>query len=1119
MIFADGSPGPYPLGRLFIDTATIEVSRVDSGYLPPWTFVSKVNGLLFSDPMDSAAALHIRFETDYYGLPKIYSFYEKRYETFSDSIPIRHDPPAAPATGNTQRDNLVVSGYKTFGVSMGSFGQLNLEQGLDVRIGGEIRPGTELNAHLSDEGTSLEGSTREISDFDMIYVALTDPRFNVVAGDQFIEWPIDGILQGRKKIKGINASVSPKAGTFGAFGALAGGNFTVQTWRGEGGQGPYSLTGRGESGFITPIGGTVKVTVNGKPCEEGEDKSYVVDYDLGTLTFTARLLIAQEDIIRVEYEYKMFDYQRTMAGATAKTAFADSAFTVTGALWSEIDNKNNPIELLITEKERNMLRSCGDSPPLDTADTRVDPNDVYDLYATVPLYIKKDTLGTTVFVHKIPDPSNPLKNDSLFDVKFSKAEECGDYTRSDSAGLYVYTYTGACRGDYSPLTTLSAPERTTSGEVRAELDLPLLRAAVDFVGQEYDRNLYSSIDDDDNLASAADISATIGKKAYDSRAFWLGGGWQYWSERFNGEAMAAFDRKTSWNDYSPEESGTERQTWEATVGATPVANLSADVTYGQKLTDRDLSTDKIAFSTRLSPLSHLRLLCNGTYFRHFGTESNADTTKNGWGHQQEAHASLLFSRHTATLSVRDEWRVEEGSSEGAGLVEGGFKYEFTPIHLSEEFLLTKYRQGAQRLLKSPDTGASFTWKQAIDCKPLSRWSINGTSGFQSRRSCNSDDKGRSSTFLLDLTSRISPSKKGFSSRQQYSATAEKATRYIQVPTYVGEGQGTHKWDSTLNEYVEDPQGVGNFIIQQREFYDSTTNSRLRKTKFTLEWEQRPPTKEASQKGFFETFALEGALSLEEHVDATVTNPSSWVPGYLSLRNLQKEYVAQEKIPYCNLSYSQQLLWSPSNNRNFRGRFIITPDYLRIRSYREPAITAELNLELRHKKTTLENNTRLFNLFHDDTSRSGSIADFYLRDINSTFTQRRTIAGSFELSLAECLGLARQDTPGQRKISRSIDSVAYGQLTPGISWQIGDNGSLETSYTFSVVTFPAGCDYRIAKGFAPGISHVISFSANARIAKNFSINGSYRGEILGKGRSSVSSGRSEHLVSLEVQAFL
>jgi len=1118
VIVGNGTPGPYPLGRLFIDTATIEVSRVDSGFLPPWTFVSKVNGLLFSDPMDSAATLHIRFETDYYGLPKIYSFYEKRYETFSDSIRIRHDSLTAPVVGSAQHDNLVVSGYKTVGVSMGSFGQLNLEQGLDVRIGGEIRPGTELSAHLSDEGTSLEGSTREISDFDMIYVALTDPRFNVVAGDQFIEWPIDGILQGKKKIKGISASVSPKAASVSAFGALAGGNFTVQTWRGDGGQGPYTFTGKGESGFITPIGGTVKVTVNGKTCEEGEDESFVVDYDLGTLTFTARLLISQEDIIRVEYEYKMFDYQRTMAGATAKTAFSDSAFTVTGALWSEIDNKNNPIELLITEKEKKMLRACGDSPPLDTAVTPVDPNDVYDLYATVPLYIKKDTLGTTIFVHKIPDPSNPLKNDSLFDVEFSPSDECGDYTRDDSAGLYVYTYAGPCNGGYSPLATLSAPQRTTSGEVRAELDLPLLQAAVDFVGQEYDRNLFSSIDDDDNLASAADISATIGKKSYDSRAFWLGGGWQYWSEMFNGEGLSAFDRKTSWNDYSLDESSASSQTWEATIGATPVANMSADVTYGQKLTHNDLTTDKISFSTRLSPLSHLRLSCNGSYFRHFNTDAGEDTTKNGSGHRQEALASLLFARHTATLSMRDEWRVE-GSSAGAGLAEGGFRYEFIPLHLSEEFLLTKYRSGGRRLPESRDTGAAFTWKQSVDCKPLSRWSINGTSAWQSRRSYNIDGDKRASTLLLDLVSRISPSKKGFSSRQQYSATAEKATRYIQVPTYVGEGQGTHKWDSTRNEYVEDPQGVGSFIIQQREFYDSTTNSRLRKTKFTLEWELRPPKKEPSQKGFFETLALEGALSLEEHVDATVSNPSSWLPGYLSLRNLKEEYVAQEKIPWCDLSYSQQILWSPSNNRDFRGRFMITPDYLRIRSYREPAITTELNLELKRKKTTLENNTRLFYLFHDDTSRTGPNEDFYLRDINTTFTQRRTIAGSFELSLAECLGLARQDTPGQRKISRNIDSVGYGQLTPGISWQIGDIGSVEASYTFSLVTLPSGCDYRIAKGFAQGVSHVISLSGNARIAKNFSINGSYRGEILRNRSSSDSSGRSEHLVSLEVQAFL
>jgi len=61
-IVADGGPGPYRLGRYFIDTSTIRVTlagpaikdsagRVvaESLYVPPYAFVDETNALLFSE--------------------------------------------------------------------------------------------------------------------------------------------------------------------------------------------------------------------------------------------------------------------------------------------------------------------------------------------------------------------------------------------------------------------------------------------------------------------------------------------------------------------------------------------------------------------------------------------------------------------------------------------------------------------------------------------------------------------------------------------------------------------------------------------------------------------------------------------------------------------------------------------------------------------------------------------------------------------------------------------------------------------------------------------------------------------------------------------------------------
>jgi len=113
---------------------------------------------------------------------------------------------------------------------------------------------------------------------------------------------------GQKKIKGISAGLSLPGVSIKGFGALAAAIFTIQTITGKNGlQGPYMLTGNQESGFIMPIQGTVKVSIGGKKSSEGIDQDFTVDYDLGSVTFTPRILIRDEDIIKLEYEYRVFD--------------------------------------------------------------------------------------------------------------------------------------------------------------------------------------------------------------------------------------------------------------------------------------------------------------------------------------------------------------------------------------------------------------------------------------------------------------------------------------------------------------------------------------------------------------------------------------------------------------------------------------------------------------------------------------------------------------------------------------------------------------------------------------------------------------------------------------------
>jgi hypothetical protein len=127
---------------------------------------------------------------------------------------------------------------------------------------------------------------------------------------------------------------------FGAFGALSGGKYAFEQFRAVTGiQGPYTLKGNSDRGIIYPVSGTVKCRLNGELLDEGAGKDFTVDYDLGTVTFTSRTIVTDDDIIKIEYEYKLFDYQRVIVGGSAGFHTPDSSISAQGVLWSEFDNK------------------------------------------------------------------------------------------------------------------------------------------------------------------------------------------------------------------------------------------------------------------------------------------------------------------------------------------------------------------------------------------------------------------------------------------------------------------------------------------------------------------------------------------------------------------------------------------------------------------------------------------------------------------------------------------------------------------------------------------------------------------------------------------------------------
>jgi hypothetical protein len=1111
MLYGDGSRGPYCIGSSFADTATLTIKFSDSAAIPPWTIISDRNAIFFSQPIDSGVPIHITFHTIFYGVPKIFSLYTKTYLDRFDTTQ-RQDTFIAHAGVPQREEKLNVSGYKSVGVSVGSFGQVNLEQGLDVQIGGEIRPQTTVKAHLSDQGSSLDGQTREISDFDMIYITLDDPSFHAVAGDQYVGWPFKGLLSGQKKIKGLSANYSPMKTPFslGAFGALAGGQVAIETKQGRTGvQGPYYLSGNGEQDFIQPVTGTVKVRLNGRELEEGTDKDFIVDYQLGTISFTPKNLIKDEDLIRIEYEYKLFNYQRVLFGTTAAFAPADSSFSVQGVFWSESDNKNNPIDLTLTNPEIAALQSAGDHPPYASTAKPVHPNDVASESQFYPLY-RKSVAGTdTFFVYTPFNLDHPDSVLGFYYVWFRqiKAGEKGSYRilSTDLRGP-IYTFAGKDSGTYTDLSPLPSPEARRSGEIKAEVKLKNLSATLDIAGQDIDHNLFSSLDDKDNLASATSFTFLAGTKDRDRRSVWLSGSHRFVSRRFDAEVLSAYDRKEQWDDTSLSQNDAGHQQWDATGGATPLRGLQTSLSYGQDRTDSLLVTDRLSPSLQYAWNNRFLLDYGGSFFRHL------DPGEKGTGRREHGSVQLTFPRQTYGLFYRDEWR-SDSRARGSGLYEGGVSYAFSPLSLKEQLSYMSRRKIRSGESWSADTGYSVRWEQSFDHSLLPSWHVTGSSSFDRTENYGAS---RTATMLLDLVSDVTPKNYGFSSRQHFRTNTEMTSSFIQIPVFAGKGMGTYVYDSVRNEYV--PHVPGDYFMQQQEVYDQSQGGinglRVRKTSTDITWAYEP---KRHYNGILNDLSWQGALFCEEHVDAGQNSLQTWIPGYSSIASYFGNTSAGEPIRYADLSYRQDIDWKPRHDSaaTAKGRLSITPAYRKIRGYIEGSVETRLESFRTVHLWTFGGALNLLSLNHNDTT---GIDNYSVYDRRLELSQKYRLFNGANLSLQEVTGLAHKTTGPPSSQTVPFDSTFYYQIVPSFTWQPSQKATLTAMYTYSVVPLQGEMDYRMARGFLGGISHQIGINADIKMGERLLIVGTYRGDVR-KPINAVSFNPANHVFSLEVRVFM
>jgi hypothetical protein len=521
-ILAQETQTPYKSKKIVAskDTIALENVSINKAYFrvldkngveidsSAYTIDFKSGKIFFKENFTSKDTLEVKYLTFPEFLTKTYSIYDE-----DKVVPNKAGQLFTIKNPNKSTfkpfDGLNTNGSITRGVTIGNNQNTVVNSNLDLQITGKLSDKVSLRASIQDSNIPLQdgGYSQKLDEFDQIFIELFSDKWNIRAGDLFLENRKASFLNFNKKVQGISSHFTfgtdeNKTDIF-ASAALVRGQYARSTFTGqEGNQGPYKLRGNNGELYVLVISGSERVFVNGILLTRGENNDYTIDYNAGEVIFTSLFPITSEMRINVEYQYTDRNYTRfiTYAGASHET----EKWTIGGFLYSENDVKNQPLQQNLSEEQVAVLQNAGDNLSLMNA-----PSAYLDSYSeNKVLYKKVIVSGVEVFEYS----NNP--DNELYNVRFSLVgNNQGNYILANNQAIgkiyeYIEPVAGISQGNYEPVVRLIAPTKIQIATILGGYN-PSEKTKIDFeIGvSNNDQNLYSNLDDKNNNGIAGKINA------------------------------------------------------------------------------------------------------------------------------------------------------------------------------------------------------------------------------------------------------------------------------------------------------------------------------------------------------------------------------------------------------------------------------------------------------------------------------------------------------------------------------------------------------------------------------------------------------------------------------------
>jgi len=410
-------------------------------------------------------------------------------------------------------ENITKTGSITRGVSFGNRQDVFVNSTLNLQMEGQLTESVNLRAVITDQNVPFqpEGNTQQLQDFDNVFIELYNDRFTLKAGDVVLKSKESNFLRYYKNVQGAQFKVDYNlANGFKAQTSLAGsvakGRFASTNINPiEGVLGPYRVNGPQNQRFLIILAGSEKVFIDGEQKTRGFENDYIIDYNLGEITFTNKVLITQFTRIRVDFEFSDQNYTRSIFQASHYQQNEKLNFSLN--YYSEKDNRNQPLTFELSDEEKRILADAGDN--LGQAFTsRVD-----SIGYTPDLILYRRTTGkdaNNIDFEIFQYSTNP--DSAFFDVQFSEVGIMqGNYrllSTTSNGRIYEWVppLNGVSQGNFEPISILNAPNQksmfTAGGGAKInKYDAVEAEIAV----SQNDVNLFSEVDADDDNGTAFKI--------------------------------------------------------------------------------------------------------------------------------------------------------------------------------------------------------------------------------------------------------------------------------------------------------------------------------------------------------------------------------------------------------------------------------------------------------------------------------------------------------------------------------------------------------------------------------------------------------------------------------------